>query len=155
MAVYFLDSSAVVKRYVAELGGAWIQSITKVSSGHELYQSDLAIVEVCAALSRRRRDGSLSDAETAVLRDEFLADIGNLYIPVPISDSIIDGAVALTGLHVLRASDSVQLATALDINSKRISAGLTALSLVSSDQSLLNAAAAEGLAIEDPATQGP
>lgn len=106
MAVYFLDSSAVVKRYVAEVGSTWVQTTTELTSGHELYLSDLTIVEVCAAMSRRRRDGSLSDAETAALRVEFLVDVVNLYLPTPMSDSIIDGAVALTELHVLRSSDA-------------------------------------------------
>jgi len=155
VAAYFLDSSAVVKHYVTEMGSARVQSITAVISGHELYLSDLTIVEVCAAMSRRRRDGSLSDAQTAALRDEFLADIDNLYLPTAMSDSIIDRAVALTELHVLRASDAVQLATALELNRERISAGLIALSLVSSDQSLLRAAAAEGLAIENPTANAP
>jgi predicted nucleic acid-binding protein len=144
-----------VKRYVAEVGSAWVQSITEVTSGHELYLSDLTIVEVCAAMSRRRRDGSLSDVETTAFRNEFLADIVNLYLPTPMSDSIIDGAVALTDLHVLRASDAVQLSTALDINAKRISAGLMALSLVSSDQSQIKAALAEGLAVVDPTSTTP
>jgi predicted nucleic acid-binding protein len=148
VAVYFLDSSA-------EVGSAWVQSITDVASGHEVYLSDLTIVEVCAAISRRRREGSLSDAETAALRAEFSADIVNLYLPTPMSESIIDRAVALTGLHVLRASDAVQLSTALDINGKLISAGLSALSLVSSDQLQIKAALAEGLAIVDPTSKAP
>jgi hypothetical protein len=64
-------------------------------------------------------------------------------------------AVSLTELHVLRASDAVQLATALELNRERISAGLIALSLVSSDQSLLHAASREGLAAEDPMVTSP
>jgi uncharacterized protein len=155
VAVYFLDSSSVVKRYVTELGSALVQTITEVASRHELYLSDLTIVEVCAAMSRRRRDGSLSDAKTIALRDEFLADIGNLYLPTPMSDSIIDGAVALTESHVLRASDAIQLATALHINNERISAGLPPLSFVSSDRSQIKVALAEGLPVVDPISMTP
>jgi hypothetical protein len=106
-------------------------------------------------MSRRRRDGSLSDADAAGLRAEFLADVVNLYLPTPLSDSIIDRAVALTELHALRASDAVQLSTALDVNAILISEGLLALSLVSSDQSQIKAALAEGLAIVDPTSITP
>ena len=36
MAVYFLDSSAVVKRYVQETGTAWIKTIADLAAGHFL-----------------------------------------------------------------------------------------------------------------------
>lgn len=36
MASYYLDTSALVKRYVTERGTAWIVNLTDPSSGHEL-----------------------------------------------------------------------------------------------------------------------
>jgi predicted nucleic acid-binding protein len=37
LSAYFLDSSAVVKRYVAEAGTAWVSELCAPSSGNELY----------------------------------------------------------------------------------------------------------------------
>ena len=37
MAIYFLDSSAVVKRYVPEKGSAWVVGITDPASRNLLY----------------------------------------------------------------------------------------------------------------------
>jgi len=37
VAVYFLDSSAVVKRYVQETGTGWIKTIADPAAGHFLY----------------------------------------------------------------------------------------------------------------------
>jgi len=37
MAICFLDSSAVVKRYVSEAGSAWIQGLTAPQAGNLLY----------------------------------------------------------------------------------------------------------------------
>lgn len=35
MSLYYLDSSALVKRYVTETGTRWIQGLTEPSSGRE------------------------------------------------------------------------------------------------------------------------
>lgn len=42
MASYYLDTSALVKRYVTERGTAWIVNLTDPSSGHELWTVRLA-----------------------------------------------------------------------------------------------------------------
>ncbi len=34
---YFLDSSALVKRYIPETGSAWIQAITDTATGNLLF----------------------------------------------------------------------------------------------------------------------
>jgi predicted nucleic acid-binding protein len=46
MATYYLDSSALVKRYVAETGSAWLQSIVAPATGHLLLTSRITTVEV-------------------------------------------------------------------------------------------------------------
>lgn len=37
MAVYFLDTSAIVKRYFQEQGHEWIETLHDPAQGHELY----------------------------------------------------------------------------------------------------------------------
>jgi predicted DNA-binding antitoxin AbrB/MazE fold protein len=39
---YSLDSSALVKRYVAEMGSHWIQSLAEPSTGHTLFISTIS-----------------------------------------------------------------------------------------------------------------
>lgn len=58
MAVYFFDSSALVKRYVQETGSAWVMATTAPQAGHALYIARITAVEVVSALTRRHRDGS-------------------------------------------------------------------------------------------------
>jgi len=36
MATYFLDTSAIVKRYIVEQGQAWILSLCDPAQGHDL-----------------------------------------------------------------------------------------------------------------------
>jgi hypothetical protein len=63
VAVYFLDTSAVVKRYVQETGTAWIKALADQATGHFLYVDRITDVEMTAAIARRRRLGSLTIAQ--------------------------------------------------------------------------------------------
>ncbi|WP_316433832.1 type II toxin-antitoxin system VapC family toxin [Leptolyngbya sp. NK1-12] len=55
---YFLDSSALLKRYVPEVGTAWIQSITDAQNQNLLIVAHIAWVEISSAIARRQREGT-------------------------------------------------------------------------------------------------
>lgn len=59
MSVFFLDTSALVKRYVAEVGS---QTVTElVSAPHvTIVVADITRAEFASALNRRLREGSVS-----------------------------------------------------------------------------------------------
>jgi uncharacterized protein len=44
MALYFLDSSALVKRYISEVGSAWILSLLNPASNPEFFVAAVASV---------------------------------------------------------------------------------------------------------------
>ncbi|MCZ6680412.1 MAG: hypothetical protein O7E52_24545 [Candidatus Poribacteria bacterium] len=44
MAVYFFDSSAIVKRYVSEMGTTWVGSICRPTAGNDIYAVRLRYV---------------------------------------------------------------------------------------------------------------
>jgi predicted nucleic acid-binding protein len=142
---YFLDSSAVVKRFVQETGTAWIKGLADLAAGHFLYVARITDVEMTAAVARRRRLGSLSIALASAALNEFRQDFAQQYRIVEITIPLLRHASQLADLHVLRAYDAVQLAAALDIHQLDPS-----LILVSSDADLNAAAMAEGLPVEDP-----
>lgn len=54
MAAYFFDSSAVVKRYVHEMGTAWVLSVTAPTAGHFIYIAHITGVEVVSAIPATR-----------------------------------------------------------------------------------------------------
>jgi uncharacterized protein len=45
MAVHFLDSSALVKRYISETGSAWVSGLFDPALGHEIFVAAIAGVE--------------------------------------------------------------------------------------------------------------
>jgi uncharacterized protein len=49
MADYFFDTSALVKRHVAEVGTAWVKSLVRAKAGHTLYIARITAVEITSA----------------------------------------------------------------------------------------------------------
>jgi uncharacterized protein len=146
VAVYFLDTSAAVKRYVLEPGSAWTRNLTDPAAGHFLYIARITDVEMTSAIARRRQS-TLTLAQAASALNRFRQDFAQQYRIVEITIPLLRQASQLADTHVLRAYDAVQLAAALDIYQLDPS-----LTLVSADADLNAAATAEGLAVEDPNT---
>ncbi len=67
MATSFLDTSAIIKRYIFEQGQAWVLYLCNPAHSHGLYIAQSAPVEVVAAICRRAREQSISMAERAWL----------------------------------------------------------------------------------------
>lgn len=53
MTIYFLASSALVKRYAVETGTALVSSLCTLSHGHTRLIANVTIVEVAAALASK------------------------------------------------------------------------------------------------------
>ena len=53
MALYYLDTSALVKRYVREVGTAWVTALTDPRSGNTIATGRLTGPEAIAALYRK------------------------------------------------------------------------------------------------------
>lgn len=56
MTAYYFDTSAIVKRYLPEVGTNWVRSLVDPASGNIIMISEVTIVEVAAALAARHRD---------------------------------------------------------------------------------------------------
>jgi predicted nucleic acid-binding protein len=150
VAVYFCDSSAIVKRYAAEQGTAWLTGVTDPAAGNRVFVAAITGAEVIAALARKRRGLHLSatDAATAITR--FHHDYANEFLIVEVTAAIISSAMALADKHFLRGYDAVQLAAAIQTQHRRDARGLPALTLITADDDLLDAGVAEGLLTDNP-----
>jgi len=74
------------------------------------------------------------------------------YRVIALTTPVIERACQLLVRHPLRAYDAVQLAAALIARDALVMAGAAAMTFLSADRRLLNAAAAEGLLLTDPST---
>lgn len=150
MATYFVDSSAIAKRYLNETGSAWVVSITSRAARNRIHLAGITAAEVVAAVARRQRSGSITLTDAAAMLVSFRSDLVNQYRIVDVSRPLILRAMLLAETYALRGYDAVQLAAALDANDRRVARKLPPLTLVSADGELSAAAQAEGLAVEDP-----
>lgn len=152
MAIYFLDTSAVVKRYVSETGSGWINAVCDPSSGNSLHIGRITAVEVISALARRHRKGDIDQTSFDTLASRFQFDFRTQYKVVEIGAALIDEAMRLARAHTLRGYDAVQLAALSSVQATLSKQQLPLPILVAADQDLLAAAIAEGFQIEDPNT---
>lgn len=146
MSAFFADTSALVKRYVAEIGSSWVRSWISPRSGNTIAISEIAIVELVSALARRQREGSLPPATFINQRNNFLLHAEREYLVVVLHRPLLTEASRLVSTFPLRALDAIQLACALEYTS---ALGSTPV-FISADRNLLVAAAAAGLPTDDP-----
>lgn len=150
MAVFFLDSSAVVKRHLNEPGSTWIVELTNPIAGNELYIASITGVEVVSAIRRKTLGSGLSHTDATTAIAQFQHDFDKQYQVVDVTLNLITQAMQLADHHALRGYDAVQLATALSVSSIGAGLRLSTLMLVSADAALNAAAVIEGLAVDDP-----
>ncbi len=74
MGTYFLDTSAIIKRYILEQGQAWVLSLCDPAHDHVLYISQAACVETVATICRRAREQSITLSERDRLINTFRRD---------------------------------------------------------------------------------
>lgn len=99
MSIYYLDASVLVKRYVNEVGSGWVRTITAAARLPVLFTSRMTLAEVISAFVRRLREGSLTAAEFATVREAFRSDCLNEYQIMPPTVAVIDLACVLLERH--------------------------------------------------------
>lgn len=138
----FADSSALVKLYADEARHEEVRSLAP------LVISQVARVEVPAAVWRKHRRNELTAQDGAVLVAAFEADYSGTeeepprFAVVAMTTAVLEDAARLTGIHGLRAYDAIQLATARAARN----ADEDCTELAAFDDALRDAAAAEGFA---------
>jgi predicted nucleic acid-binding protein len=151
---FYLDASALAKRYVPETGSPLIDEILDNVPGDRLYVLNVGAGEVVSILVRKRNAGVITDAyfrqalldfETEIVRS---ADINKL----PVSNRLATSSFSVIVAHSINSTDAITLRSALAI-AQKLRAGGDDLVLVASDLRLLRAAQAEGLNTFNPESQ--
>lgn len=115
MATYFADSSGLVKRHVREIGSGWFSNIAD-ATGSTIIISRLSISEVFSAFNRRQRELSLSQIDYQKVAQDFEDFCQTQYQIIEITEEVTDKSRELLEKYPLRASDAIQLATAVSTN---------------------------------------
>ncbi|MFM9905132.1 MAG: type II toxin-antitoxin system VapC family toxin [Pyrinomonadaceae bacterium] len=150
MIYFYFDTSGLAKRYINEIGSAWVKHICSFATGNVVFVSEITSVEITSAITRRSRSGTLNIADAAAALDRFEADLLNEYISLEATSACFAEARSLVKKYGLRGYDAVQLAVALSLNLSQVQTGLPVVTFVSADNELLDAAKSEGLTVENP-----
>ena len=145
----YFDSSALVKRYLAETGSAWVQARCN-DPARTIATVELSRVEIAAAFAGKLRGKFVTQAEYQKAQTKLATDAQKRYQLLPVTVQRVDEAIELTARHRLRGYDAVHLACALHLNQALVNSNLPPLTLVAADNDLLKAAQDEGLKTENP-----
>jgi predicted nucleic acid-binding protein len=135
--VNYLDTSALIKRFVVEKGSPLIQRIIEAGP---VATAKIAYAEVYAGLKRKHREGRISARQYALACRQFERD-WQAYVRVDLQNGILHLARDLIEAHPLRGYDAVHLASALSLK-KALGEEIT---FTAADERLLRAARAERL----------
>lgn len=146
MAIYYMDTSAIARYYVSEVGSAWIQGLVAPTAGNIIVSCGLLPVEFFSLLERKQREGTVTPADAAIFRAQFLQDAQAHYLLVAFDENILTHARQLVLKHPLKTLDALHLASALEF-SHMFAEPMT---FVAADKQLLTAAQSKGFPTDNP-----
>jgi len=107
----FLDTSALAKRYVEEPGSEELEELL-ASIATEVFVSTLAFVELASAMGRKLRNKEIEKAKAGEVIRELEEDWFELFVKIPLEDTLAEKAAAIALEYFLKGADSVHLASA-------------------------------------------
>ena len=149
MALYYLDTSALVKLYVREPGTDRLLRLTRPELNHRFALLAITPVEFRSAVRRRQRAGDIEKGAAVEIINRFTQHIETMFIQQALSEAVLDTASRLIDQYPLRAYDALQLAGCLVLKAM---SGKEGPIFVCSDHPLLEAAQSERLPSLDPTT---
>ena|SRR5436190_7436889 len=149
MPLNYIDTSALLKRYVEEVGSGRIDALLVDSAA----VSSIARVEIASALARRTREGALSPEQREEIYAQFLDDLTALVVVV--AGGVVLQRAATLALAAppdapLRTLGAIHLASALTAFEERADQTGGIGAFVTSDRQLRRAAEGAGLHVVDP-----
>jgi predicted nucleic acid-binding protein len=148
---YYVDTSALVKRYLNEIGSQWIRQLfIGLTSARQIFIVTVTGVEMSSAFSRKFRLGDISQSVYRQAMGQFEGDFRYRYSRIRVTHAVIRRAMDVAKQHPLRGYDAVQLAAALELKDRLQSISSANLTFLSADDALCQIAAREGLLTDNP-----
>ena len=137
--IYFLDTSALVKRYVTEPGSEQVRRLLRRKV--DIALARITEAEAYAAIARAVRMNVLAEDDRERVFEQIAEDIAAARV-VEIRRSIVSAVRDLVVRWPLRGYDAIQLSCALRLQSENL-----AVAFWCADDELANAARGEGMRV--------
>jgi predicted nucleic acid-binding protein len=108
--ILYLDSSAVVKRYISEVHSVTV--FEAIEGADSVVTSLITRVEVASAFAKAERMGAITKIQHKTVLDSFSEEWVD-YVRLPVNEITVSRAGVFTANLELRAYDSVHLASAV------------------------------------------
>ena len=150
MPIYYLDTSAVMKRYIPEIGSDVVEELfEELTSSEVLTTSYLTVLEVNSTVMRLLKGRIITQSDYQRILDRFALDIPNYDISVmPVQNELVDDAIGMVKRFSLRSLDALHIASAVTASDR--SSDDQNLYVVSSDRKLVEACGAYRIPAIDP-----
>jgi predicted nucleic acid-binding protein len=152
MALIFLDTNALLKLYLSEVGSTWLENYI---APHSVVISELALFESATVLRRKSVEGNLTRNQVIDLFGQIRLDSHNYQIIALGGTNQMDRLAnlvfnlptnlrvrALDSLHLTAATIAFEAASSLNPPEPFV--------FISSDRQLLQVAQAQGFSVENP-----
>ena len=151
---FYLDASALAKRYVVEQGTFVVNHLFRRVARDNMMCLTLGTIEVISVFVRKKNASAVPDTVFHQAMTDFRSEVIDAahFTKISATDPLVNAAAPLVAKHALNATDAVILRSVLDLVATLHTTG-DALVLVTSDERLLRAAQREGLLTFDPTTQ--
>jgi len=146
MRVYYLDSSAWVKRYFIEQGSSYVRDL--FDRDEPLACCALGHIEVSAAIARRQDVNKISPDRLVILRQSVFTDWAEM-IKAPLDTAVLKRGTDIAWDLKLRGADALHLAAAQSLAESLVVRSVS-LTLVTADNELLAAATMHQMAVLNP-----
>jgi hypothetical protein len=137
--IHFLDTSALVKRYVTEPGSDQVRRLLRRAG--DVAIARITEAEACAAIARAVRMNVLTDEDRDRAFEQIAEDVARARI-VEIRRSVVSAVHGLVVRWPLRGYDAIQLSCALRLQSENLS-----ITFWCADSELAHAARGEGMRV--------
>ncbi len=148
MPIYYLDTSALMKRYISEPGSNVVRELFDgLTDSDELTASYLTLLEVNSTATRLLNGRVLTQQAYENILDQFTQDIPDYgFTLIPVQNELIDRGITIAREYSLRSLDAMHFISTL------IASSLSSqdIYMVSADRELIAACEVYGISTLNP-----
>ena len=150
MPIYYLDTSAIMKRYRTEIGSDVVAELFEgLTDSDELATSYLTLLEVNSTATRLLNGRVLTQQAYENILDQFIQDIPDYgFTLIPVQNELIDRTIGIAREYSLRSLDAIHFTSTL------IASGMSSarqdIYVVSSDREIIAACGSYGIPTLNP-----
>lgn len=147
MAIYYLETSALVKLYVREPGTLQMLRLAGALGRDRFAALTLTQIEMRSAIRRRERAGDIDSKRATMVLHRLQLRLEREFIQQLVTDMVLWRAAQLVDRYFLRGYDAIQLAGCLIL---KVTLPGEPVTFVSADKELLEAAESERIPVFEP-----